>query len=199
MTEIPHWWREIFLESGQKLWLVDEVTVFFSAIVYEWQTKGRKRPRKHGESTPKHPPWMQILLLYYIWIWKCGAHFCLGVQIDPSNKNKSNDSDDKSKSKRSNPISIKGNTFMHLILPLIFKKAVVKQKVASVHVNTVNLPQNSHYEWNISFFKRSMWVLLLIVRSQHSSKIYLQYIAFNCFAFPLIQELGIALGFPIEK
>ena len=53
MTETPHWWRKIFLESGQKLWLVDEVTVFFSAIVYEWQTKGRKRQRKHSESTPK--------------------------------------------------------------------------------------------------------------------------------------------------
>ena len=53
MTNIPHWLREIFLESGQKLWLVDEVTVFFSAIVNEWQKKGRKRQRKHGESTPK--------------------------------------------------------------------------------------------------------------------------------------------------
>ena len=53
MTKIPHLLREIFLESGQKLWVVDEVTVFFSAIVYEWQTKGRKRQRKHGESTPK--------------------------------------------------------------------------------------------------------------------------------------------------
>ena len=110
MTKIPHLLREIFLESGQKLWVVDEVTVFFSVIVYEWQTKGRKRQRKQ-----------------------------------------------------------------------------------------VNLPQNSHYTWNIFFFKRSMRVLLLIVRSQHSSKLYLQYNAFYCFAFLLIQELGIALGFPMEK
>ena len=43
------------------------------------------------------PPWMQILLLYYIWIWKCKAHFSIGVQIDQSNKNFSNDSDDKNK------------------------------------------------------------------------------------------------------
>jgi len=71
------------------------------------------------------PPWMEILLLYYAWIRKCGAHFPVGVQIDPSNKNKSNDSDDKNKNKRTNPINIKANTFMHLILPLIFKKSVV--------------------------------------------------------------------------
>ena len=55
MTKIPHLLREIFLESGQKLWVVDEVTVFFSAIVYKWQTKGGTRhdQRRHGESTPK--------------------------------------------------------------------------------------------------------------------------------------------------
>ena len=58
-------------------------------------------------------------------IWKCGAHLSAGVQIDPSNKIKSNDSDNKNKNKRTNPISIKTNTFMHLILPLIFKKSVV--------------------------------------------------------------------------
>ena len=63
MTKIPHLLREIFLESGQKLWLVDEVTVFFSAIVYEWQTKGRKRQRKHGESTPKQSLYVEYILL----------------------------------------------------------------------------------------------------------------------------------------
>ena len=39
------------------------------------------------------PPWMQILLLYYMWIYKRGAHFPVGAQIDPSNKNNSNDID----------------------------------------------------------------------------------------------------------
>ena len=63
MTKIPHLLREIFLESGQKLWVVDEVTVFFSAIVYEWQTKGRKRQRKHSESTPKQSLYVEYILL----------------------------------------------------------------------------------------------------------------------------------------
>ena len=63
MTKIPHLLREIFLESGQKLWVVDEVTGFFSAIVYEWQTKGRKRQRKHGESTPKQSLYVEYILL----------------------------------------------------------------------------------------------------------------------------------------
>ena len=47
------------------------------------------------------PPWMQILLLYYICIWKCGAHFSDG--IDPSNENNSSDSDNKNKNKRTKP------------------------------------------------------------------------------------------------
>ena len=68
---------------------------------------------------------MQILLLYYMWIWKCGAHFSVGVQIDLSNENNSNDSDNENKTNKQNPISIKTNTFMHLILPLIFKNSVV--------------------------------------------------------------------------
>ena len=76
---------------------------------------------------------------------------------------------------------------------------MTNKKVANVNVNTLNLPQNSHCKWNIFFFKRSMWVLMLIVRSRHSSKLYLQYNAFYCFAFLLIQELGFALGCPIEK
>ena len=69
---------------------------------------------------------MQILLLYYMWIWKCGAHFSTGVQINPSNKNNSNDSDNKNKNKQRNPIIIKTNAFLHLILLLIFNKSMLK-------------------------------------------------------------------------
>ena len=79
---------------------------------------------------------------------------------------------------------------LHFVLVLHFAAIITfwggtndKQKVANVNVNTVNLPQNSHYKFE----------------SQHSSKLYLQYNAFYCFAFLLIQELGIALGCPIEK
>ena len=43
-----------------------------------------------------------------MWIWKCGAPFSVGVQIDPSNKNSSNDSHNvtKIKTNEQNPISI---------------------------------------------------------------------------------------------
>ena len=71
------------------------------------------------------PPWMQILLLYYIWIWKCWDHFSIGVQIDPSKKALAMTVTTKIKTNEQNPTSIKTNTFMHLILPLIFKKSVV--------------------------------------------------------------------------
>ena len=63
---------------------------------------------------------MQILLLYYIWIWKYGAHFSIGVQIDSSNKKFSNDSDNKNK-KQTNKTQLASKQ----ILPLISKKSVV--------------------------------------------------------------------------
>ena len=58
-----------------------------------------------------------------MWICKCGAHFFVG--IDPSNKNNSNDSDNENKNKRTKPNYHKTNAFMHLMLPLIFKKSTV--------------------------------------------------------------------------
>ena len=59
-----------------------------------------------------------------MWIWKCGAHFSVG--IDPSNENNSSDSDNKNKNKRTKPnYHFFKNAFIHLILPLIFKKSAV--------------------------------------------------------------------------
>ena len=46
-TEIPYWWREFCLESGQELWLVIILigSNIVLPIVYEWQTKD-KRPER---------------------------------------------------------------------------------------------------------------------------------------------------------
>ena len=62
----------------------------------------------------------------------------------------------------------------NLLIHAVYERQTKDKRLQKSNVNALNLSQNCQYLWNIFFSRRSIWVLLELVRrwTQHFTKIY---------------------------
>ena len=70
-------------------------------------------------------------------------------------------------------LALIGQRSSYIVLAIVYEWQTKDKRLQRWNVNAMNLKQNSHYLWNIFFSRRSIWVLLELLRSwtQHFTKI----------------------------
>ena len=70
-------------------------------------------------------------------------------------------------------LALIGQRSSYIVLAIVYEWQTKDKRLQRWNVNAMNLKQNSQYLWNIFFSRRSIWVLLELLRSwtQHFTKI----------------------------